>query len=277
MARPAYQILHVPPPVRAGDRRRMRAQTRDRRLVVTSRFAARLWADFLDVDPASLAVVYPYAESCFGVQERPVADPREVRVLYAGRLTPEKGIYTLLEMIHADLVADRLTPDARVTVTVTTAGADKPHGRMLRRMLTDHPGVRLVDACTTSESMAALMAAQDVVVMPSNSQYWHETFGIVSIEAQHAGCRVVASDDGGLPETDCGAISLVSPDDAVALARGIGGAVARGEVRAEQRRAAAHRFTVERSVDALLEVLTDGVAVDAPALSTLLLTPSLTS
>lgn len=42
------------------------------------------------------------------------------------------------------------------------------------------------------------------VVMPSNSHYWHETFGIVSVEAQHAGCRVIASDDGGLPVTDCG-------------------------------------------------------------------------
>ncbi len=125
--------------------------------------------------------------------------------------------------------------------------------------------------------MAALMAAHDVVVMPSNSQYWHETFGIVSIEAQHAGCRVVASDDGGLPETDCGAISLVGPDDAVALARGIGGAVDRGAVPTAQRRAAARRFTVERSVDALLEVLADDVAVDVPALPILQLTPSLTS
>ncbi len=55
------------------------------------------------------------------------------------------------------------------------------------------------------------MARHDIVVMPSNSQYWHETFGIVSIEAQHSGCRVVASDDGGLPETDCGGVVLVTP------------------------------------------------------------------
>ncbi len=53
--------------------------------------------------------------------------------------------------------------------------------------------------------MAALIASYDIVVLPSNSQYWHETFGIISIEAQlSSGCRVVASDDGGLPETDCG-------------------------------------------------------------------------
>ena len=87
--------------------------------------------------------------------------------------------------------------------------------------------------------MAELMVDYDIVVMPSNSQYWHETFGIVSIEAQHAGCRVVASDDGGLPETDCGAITLVVPDDAEALAQGIHTAIGLGPMsRSERSRAA---------------------------------------
>ena len=102
--------------------------------------------------------------------------------------------------------------------------------------------------------MAALMARHDIVVMPSNSQYWHETFGIVSIEAQHSGCRVVASDDGGLPETDCGGIVLVSPDNAEALAWGIREAVDSGPLSAAARRDAGDRFTVGQSVDTLLNV-----------------------
>ncbi len=91
--------------------------------------------------------------------------------------------------------------------------------------------------------------------MPSNGQYWHETFGIVSIEAQHAGCRVVASDDGGLPETDCGGLVLVAPDDAEALAAGIVRAVRAGPLAPPQRSAAAREFTVAQSVDSLLAVL----------------------
>ncbi len=61
------------------------------------------------------------------------------------------------------------------------------------------PACRVVPARQTPAAMATLMADHDIVVMPSTSQYWHETFGIVSIEAQHTGCRVVASDDGGIP------------------------------------------------------------------------------
>ena len=102
--------------------------------------------------------------------------------------------------------------------------------------------------------MAALMAAHDIVLMPSTSQYWHETFGIVSIEAQHAGCRVVASDDGGLPETDCGAVLMVEPDNAEALAVGLRAAILAGPVSAGLRARASSRFTVTDSVDALLAV-----------------------
>jgi D-inositol-3-phosphate glycosyltransferase len=104
---------------------------------------------------------------------------------------------------------------------VATAGADKPQGKIIERLLGEHPGISVVASCRTPATMAALMAEHDVVVMPSNSQYWHETFGIVSIEAQHSGFRVIASGDGGRPETDCGGLVLVQPDNAEALAWGI--------------------------------------------------------
>jgi hypothetical protein len=63
----------------------------------------------------------------------------------------------------------------------------------------------------TAISVTMDMTEGIIVVIPSNSQYRHETFGIVSVEAQHSGCRVIASDDGGLPETDCGGVVLVAP------------------------------------------------------------------
>ncbi len=255
MTEPAFQMLHVPPPALSGAREQVRAQNRDRVPVATSRFAARLWAAFLDIDVTTVAVVYPFAESVFGTGRRPAPVPGPVRVLYAGRLSPEKGIYTLLSMLHHELVDELAADGTELAVTVTTAGADKPQGRIIHRMLRAHAGVRVVPSARSPRAMAALMAEHDIVVMPSNSQYWHETFGIVSIEAQHAGCRVVASDDGGLPETDCGAVVLVRPDDAAALARGIRAAIALGPVLPPERARASARFTIEQSVDELLEVL----------------------
>ncbi len=254
--RPAYLILHNPPPIRERYRSFAIEGTRDRTLIATSRYAAELWADFLDVDVATISVVYPFAEPGFAAQPRRRDASSTTRVLFAGRLSPEKGIYTLLEMLHLDT----LEHDMELTFTATTAGGDKPQGVIIERLLRGHPGIRIVPACKTPDLMAGLMAEHDVVVMPSNSQYWHETFGIVSIEAQHAGCRVVASDDGGLPETDCGGVILVEPDNAEALASGIRLAVDQGPLPPSARKAAGARFTVAQSVDALLDVIAKPLA-----------------
>jgi D-inositol-3-phosphate glycosyltransferase len=249
---PAFQFLHIPPPLRDGERRRLAPQTRGRTLIATSQFGAKLWSDFLGVDAGTVHVVYPFAEPCFADQIRPFRESSTIRILYAGRLSPEKGIYTFLEMLHNDLV---VASGLDLTFTATAAGSDKPQGRIIYGLLEAHPGVRLVPAGKSPEAMAALMANQDIVVMPSNGQYWHETYGIVSIEAQHTGCRVVASDDGGLPETNCGAVTYVDPDNAEALAIGIRTAIAEGRVTPDERRLASSTFTVSQSVDELLAVL----------------------
>lgn len=247
---PAFLILHNPPPIR--ERAFAVEGTRERALIATSRYAAALWSRYLDVDIATISVVYPFAEPGFAAQFRPVHGAGETRVLFAGRLSPEKGIYTLLETLHIDIIEQ----DPGLTFTATTAGADKPQGKIIERLLRAHPGISVVANCKTPAAMAALMARHEIVVMPSNSQYWHETFGIVSVEAQHSGCRVVASDDGGLPETNCGGVVLVSPDNAEALAWGIREAANNGPLSAAARDDAGTRFTVGQSVDALLNVLT---------------------
>lgn len=247
---PSFQVLHVPPPLRERHRAQVLESTLDRTLVATSQYAAALWSTFLDVSPEAVRVVYPFAEHAFASVPRQHDGGEVTRVLYAGRLTPEKGVYTLLSMLHTDLLDDE-----QVTYAITTAGSDKAQGAIIETMLRTHPGIEVIDARRTPAGMAALLAEHDVVVMPSNSQYWHETFGILSIEAQHAGCRVVASDDGGLPETDCGALLLVAPDDAEALAQGILRAVRLGPVPEDVRRKAGLAFTAAASVDALLEVL----------------------
>ena len=249
---PAFLILHNPPPIRERYRAFAVEGTRELILIATSRYAAALWADYLDVDVATISVVYPFAEPGFAAQPRPVHEAGETRVLFAGRLSPEKGIYTLLETLHLDIIEQH----PGLTFTATTAGADKPQGKIIERLLDAHPGISVVGSRKTPAAMAALMARHDIVVIPSNSQYWHETFGIVSIEAQHAGCRVVASDDGGLPETDCGAVTLVRPDNAEALAWGIINAADSGPVSATARNSAGARFTVGQSVDSLLDVFT---------------------
>lgn len=248
---PAYLILHNPPPIREQYHAFATVGTRDKTLIATSRYAAALWADYLDVDVDTIQVIYPFAEPEFAARARAPRPQGRTRVLFAGRLSPEKGVYTLLEMLHLDVIEQ----DIELTFTATSSGNDKPQGAIIEQILDAHPGISVVPAGKSPAAMAALMSDHDVVVMPSNSQYWHETFGIVSVEAQHAGCRVVASDDGGLPETDCGGLVLVEPDNAEALAAGLRLAVAAGPLSIEDRSRASTHFSVEQSARELVDML----------------------
>jgi glycosyltransferase involved in cell wall biosynthesis len=100
--------------------------------------------------------------------------------------------------------------------------------------------------------MGDLLAQSDILLMPSVCA---EAFGMLSVEAQHAGCRVVASNIGGLPETNCGLLTLVEPRNPRALIVGVEQAVALGAASKKTRLIAKENFTLSASVDSLLQTL----------------------
>jgi len=124
---PTYLILHNPPPIRDHHKSFAVEGTKDRALIATSRYAAALWSTYLDVDVSTINVVYPFAEPNFAAQVRPPNESRKTRILYAGRLSPEKGIYTLLSTLHIDIIEQ----DLELSFTATTAGADKVQGKII--------------------------------------------------------------------------------------------------------------------------------------------------
>jgi glycosyltransferase involved in cell wall biosynthesis len=220
-------------------------------LLAPSKFAAKLWGKQLHQAIGRMPAVYPSAEPIFSEIERPQYTPHQPpRILFAGRLSPDKGIYTLLASLHVGSLRGR-----EFELTVTTAGDHNDDGQLIKPLLDAHPKVNVVPACRTPKEMAALMADHDVVVVPSSDIFWKEIFGMVSVEAQHAGCRVVVSDAGGLPETDCGGLVLIKPDDPLSLANGITRAIALGPLTEAERLFAGTKFTVAKSVDKLLSII----------------------
>lgn len=119
-------------------------------------------------------------------------------------------------------------------------------------MLKDYPYAKLIPAQKTVPGIAKLLARSDILLMPS---VFAEPFGMLSVEAQHAGCRVVASNVGGLPETNCGLLTLVEPRSPLALLTGIKQAVALGSSSKKDRDKARGEFTLAASVDSFLQVI----------------------
>jgi glycosyltransferase involved in cell wall biosynthesis len=248
---PSFLLLHVSisGPVHDYTKRFANNAIGAMQPIVTSRFMAEHWKRTLHL-PEEIPVVYPAVEDIFSTVTRPPHSTAVMRVLFAGRPTPEKGVYTLLGSLHArPLSTVAFTLSCLATINLE-GGTDIVHA-----LFNAHPRIQVIPARHDRKSMAELYATYDIVVVPSSNYLWKEAFGMVSVEAQRAGCRVVASNSGGLPETDCGGLILVEPDNPYALAEGIAKAIKLGPLTTKGRYAASKKFTAADSVDSLLHIL----------------------
>lgn len=103
--------------------------------------------------------------------------------LYAGRLSREKGVGTLIDAV-------------RKAQAVLTIVGDGPMEEELRKRAGDYAGITFLGRRPHSEVLQ-LMAASEGVVIPSE---WYENNPLSALEALCCGTPVIASDIGGLPE-----------------------------------------------------------------------------
>jgi glycosyltransferase involved in cell wall biosynthesis len=185
-----------------------------------------------------------------GKPARPEPDGRPLQALYAGRLTPEKGVETAIEAM-ARLVLE----PGHSGVRLSLAGSGLPeYENHLRDLVARHG---LTGAVTflgrlPPEEMPALMRQFDVMLLPS---IWPEPFARVVLEGMLSGLVVVATPTGGTGEVVVdGENGLVfAPGDAGDLARQIGRLIQEPQLRQELASAGKQtvlaRFTVTRMMD----------------------------
>jgi glycosyltransferase involved in cell wall biosynthesis len=137
--------------------------------------------------------------------------PQGRHLLYAGRLSPEKGLDMLLEVWSAVTAAH---PDLHLWVLGATARSAS-YRRRLAPLLAQ-PGVHAVGF---HDDIRPWLQAMDAVVVPSRQEVW----GMTAFEALAAGVPVVAARTGGLPHVceDARHALLVTPLTPGALVDGI--------------------------------------------------------
>jgi glycogen synthase len=155
------------------------------------------------VIPASASVIYLSSQSIgdnpmhtgrCAVDQRERMPSRPVRLLYTGRLTPEKGVETALAATR------RLRDCRRVPPRLDIIGNGTPEYERRLRELVISLGVQdLVQFLgkVSRPDMPGIFDAHDVLVFPSE---WQEPFARSVLEAMAAGLTVVASNTGGTPE-----------------------------------------------------------------------------
>jgi glycosyltransferase involved in cell wall biosynthesis len=157
--------------------------------------------------PASRVRVVPHGMELGEWSEPTTGAGTPDSVLFAGRLSPEKGVRLLPGL------AMRIAP-----VPLSVAG-DGPLRGWLETQCVALPNLRLLGHVTKEELVAAFASAS-VVVVPS---LFYETFCYAAAEAMAAGRPVVAANLGAIPELIEHERTglLVPPDDVHGLAEAV--------------------------------------------------------
>ena len=155
-------------------------------------------------------------------------EPEKPLLLYVGRLSAEKDIGTLREVLRA-------MPEVRLAIV-----GDGPVRHELERHF--RGTATYFAGYLRGEPLATAYASADVFVMPSKT----ETLGLVLMEAMAAGCPVVACRAGGIPDAVEDGVTgyLFEPSDRHGLVNTVRRALANPAERATVRARA--RADVER-------------------------------
>jgi glycosyltransferase involved in cell wall biosynthesis len=174
-------------------------------------------------------------------------------VVYAGRLSDEKGVDLLIEAagLHADLVVDiagdgPARPELeRLAAERGVAGRVRFHGRLGK------------------EELQRVFADAAVLAVPSR---WYENMPLTVLEGFAAGLPVVASDLGGLPELIEPGVDgmVVPPNDPAALADALSSLVGAPASAAEMGRAGRAKVLASYGSDRHVERL-EGYYAEASA------------
>jgi glycosyltransferase involved in cell wall biosynthesis len=168
-------------------------------------------------------------------------------ILAVGTLEPRKNLPLLLRAYH------RLRVEARVNVPLVLVGGkgwmyDEVFDTIDALGLGDH--VRHLSGVSDTQ-LAHLYRAAGVLAFPS----YYEGFGLPALEALHAGCPVVASDRGSLPEVVGEAGVLLPPDNVDAWSEALWQVLTDADVADRLRRAGpaqAARFSWRATAEATL-------------------------
>ncbi|HEY7323425.1 MAG TPA: glycosyltransferase [Streptosporangiaceae bacterium] len=226
---PVVHTLHLPPDNEVAAALRLAARSaRPPAIATVSEFQAKAWRETVPVDAVLLPTV---PTDAIGWSPAPGNG-----AVFAGRLSPEKGVAEAVDIAHA----------AGIPIDIYGDAYDASYAQQAIVPRAARPGVSVHPAVPRA-MLWEVMARAAVVLYPV---LWDEPFGMAAAEAQACGTPVVAFRRGGLSEVIADGITgfLVPPGDIQGAAAAVGQAAAVS--RAACRHHAETRLDLSLSLDA---------------------------
>lgn len=212
----------------------------------------------------------------FAERTPPPADKPPRKIVFVGRISPEKGVHVLIQAFakvaaeYPDVTLDLVGPDEINAPSLVVPLTGDPLVHQLRpwysspayravldKLITPEirNRVRFVGNLKHGDALTGAYSSSDLCVIPS---VWEEPFGIPVVEAMACGVPVIATRGGAFPEiVDRGKTGLLvergSVDD---LAQAMRHLLANGQLRRDMglagRQRAAHSFSWDQSAKTAL-------------------------
>jgi len=208
-------------------------------VTAVSEWLARRTREIFKVD-GPIAVVPNFVESehfrpigCHPLRHR-FAKPDEKIVLHASNFRPVKNIPAVID-VFAGIAKE-------VPAKLLLIG-EGPEIRVAKARAREHRITERVEFLGNHQFVEQFIPLADLFLLPS----WHESFGLVALEAMSSGVPVVASHEGGTPEVITHGLDgfLAAPDDVARMVR-LGLEVLTNPDRASAIKEAGRRTAVER-------------------------------
>ena len=180
-------------------------------LAITPRLFRLLASDGVEADRVHLIPPGVNPSLFEGPFEDPFSGVGRPRVLFVGRLAPQKGVRALV-------AAAGLLEDESAQVLLVGDGPERPALEREAERLGVNGRLHFV-GFLAHERLPAVMSHADLLVLPS----LYEELGTVLLEAMQAGLPIVASKTGGIPDVIEDGVNgmLVPPGDPKAIALAI--------------------------------------------------------
>ena len=207
---------------RARAHRRLALRQADLYLATTERARACLLLE--GVSAQKIEVCAPGVDERRFAADSSAPAPPEHTILTVGRLVWEKGHQDVLRAVAAlehGVVPWTANGPLRARVRVVGVG---PEERRLKRYAHDLGVSHLVEFLggASYDRMPAVYRSSTCLVLASlPTATWEEQFGMVLVEAMHAGLPIVATASGAIPEVVGDGATLFRPGDWIGLARAL--------------------------------------------------------
>lgn len=155
---------------------------------------------------AKVSVIHPHIDTSVFHPKKNKKSPKEITILFVGRLEECKGVFDLLK------IANILLKDFTLRFIIVGNGSQKNKLIDLERKL----GIdRFFTHLSLSyEEMPKIYRSADIFIAPSKTtKHWQEQFSISLLEAKASGLPVISTKTGSIPENVGKAGYLVKEGD----------------------------------------------------------------